>query len=264
MRIEDITEPNTQSDVNPIKDGFMFVRHLVFALEKAIDSAAHYKLSGDDKLTAGTFGEGQHQTGKQTFEFTNHRIVLIKGNDTMDSADIYVGLNVHLAEYMGLIAPDTANTTNVEGRNSLHISRDGCIVTSRFRTFATYSYVGHPNIDFLELRNQVNWEIIGLDNGWFEQVFNAKDRVVRVLNNVCESSVVGDTRTNVLAEAKVESVRNDGQEYYEPTHLRYVPVRQKELDVIEIRLDDLSGQLVNLGVGITSTVLHFKRVIKSG
>ena len=76
--------------------------------------------------------------------------------------------------------------------------------------------------------------------------------------------MVGDTCTNVLAEAKVESVRNDSQEYYEPTHLRYVLVRQKELDVIEIKLDDLDGQLINLGVGTTSTVLHFKWAIKSG
>ena len=51
----------------------------------------------------------------------------------------------------------------------------------------------------------------------------------------------------------------EGQQYYEPTHLRYVPLRELELDVIEIILDDLNGSIVDLGIGITSVVLHFKR-----
>ena len=76
--------------------------------------------------------------------------------------------------------------------------------------------------------------------------------------------VVGASRTNVLAEALVNTAEKTGQDYYQPVHPRYVPVRQKELDVIEIQLDDLRGQLVKLGVGITSVVLHFKRAIKSG
>ena len=177
VRIEDITEPNTQSDVSPMKDGFTFVRHLIFALEKAIDAAAHYKLSGDANLTDGMFDFGPQGHGKQEFEFTNHCTVLIKGDRMIDSGEIYVGLNVHLAEHMGIIAPGTTNTTNVEGRNIRHISRSGRIVTSGFRIFTRY-YVTTPQaLDFLELHNQVDWEIIRVDNGWFEQVFNAKDRV---------------------------------------------------------------------------------------
>ena len=112
----------------------------------------------------------------------------------------------------------------------------------------------------------MNWEIIGLDSGWFEQAFSPKYRVVRILSNICDSSVVGDDRTNVLVEAKVDAVMAEGQQYYEPTHLRYAPLRDRELDVIEIILDDLNGSIVDLGICITSVVLHCKRrgVIKSG
>ena len=52
----------------------------------------------------------------------------------------------------------------------------------------------------------MNWEIIGLDNGWFEQAFSSKYRVVRILSNICDSSVVGDDRTNVLGEVKADAV----------------------------------------------------------
>ena len=78
--------------------------------------------------------------------------------------------------------------------------------------------------------------------------------------------MVGDDRSNVLGEAKVDAVMAEGQQYYEPVHLRYVPLRDRELDVIEIILDDLNGNIVDLSIGITSVVLHFKRRgdIKSG
>ena len=54
--------------------------------------------------------------------------------------------------------------------------------------------------DYVELYSNVNWEIIGLENGWFEQAFWSKYRVVRILSNICDRSVVGDDRTNVLGE----------------------------------------------------------------
>ena len=150
----------------------------------------------------------------------------------MVTPDIYVSLHANLAEHMGILAPGTANMTNVEGRNICHFnpSKDDdapnpTIQTGNFRTMETiYNTQTQQFTYFIELRNQVNWEIIGLDNGWFEQVFNAKDQVVRVFSNVCDSTVVGDTYTNVLAEAKVDASTNEGQEYYKPIHLRYVPV----------------------------------------
>ena len=161
------------------------------------------------------------------------------------------------------------NRTNEEGKNIRHYERGRDVSTNTgpagFRQSETYSNPqGYE--DYVELYSEVNWDIIGLDNGWFEQAFSSKYRVVRILTNICDSSVVGDDRTNVLGEAKVNAVMAEGQQYYEPTHLRYVPLRERELDVIEIILDDLNGSIVDLGIGITSVVLHFKRRgdIKSG
>ena len=170
---------------------------------------------------------------------------------------------------MGIIAPKTANRTNEEGKNTRHYERGRDVNTNTgpagFRRIETVSSPwGYE--DYVELYSEVNWEIIGLDSGWFEQAFSSKYRVVRILSNICDSSVVGDDWTSVLGEAKVDAVMPEGQQYYEPTHLRYVPLRERELDVIEITLDDLIGNIVDLGIGITSVVLHFKRRgdIKSG
>ena len=131
---------------------------------------------------------------------------------------------------MGIIAPRTVNRTNEEGKNIGHYERGRDVNTNTgpagFRQIETVS--GPSGFeDYVELYSAVNWEIIGLDNGWFEQAFSSKYRVVRILSNICDSSVVGDDRTNVLDEAKVDAVMAKDEQYYEPTHLWYVPLQDR-------------------------------------
>ena len=177
-----------------------------------------------------------------------------------DSPYIHIDILGRLGQYLGII-----DRSLNEGKNIRHYERGRDVNTNTGPAgFRRIEYIN--NTPYIELYGSVNWEIIGLDNGWFEQAFSSKYRVVRILTNICDSSVVVDDRTNVLGEAKVDAVMAEGQQYYEPTHLRYVPLRERELDVIEIILDDLNGSIVDLGIGITSVVLYFKRRgdIKSG
>ena len=253
VRIEEVTDPNTRTDVNPIKDGVSFTRHLVFALQKAIHREAVKTIGEDNDLTGGWLGnEERTRMGVQSFEFTPHNMLLIKGANTLQGESIYVSLHASLAEHMGVIAPGTAHTTNVQGRHICPVSRSMdvplLVPASSDASLENYWQVettwGGSRVDYIQLRNPVDWELIGLNDGWFEQVFNAKVHVLRIFSNICDRTVLGETRTNVLAEALVNAVDKTGQDYYEPTHPRYVPVRQRELDVIEIRLDDLSGHIL--------------------
>ena len=268
VKIENVMDPDTQTDVSPVKSGMVFVQHFIFALEKAMQTATLQQIKDDSDLTAGWWGNvSRTQKGQQTLRFTDHGSVIIDGTDTMVTLDIYVSLHAKMAEYMGIVASGTVGRTNAEGKNIRHYDRGPDVQTGNFRAVETiYNTQTRRFTYYIELHNHVNWEIIGLNNGWFEQVFMANYRVVRIFSNICDSLVVGATRTNVLAEAKVDALMAEGQQYYEPVHLRYVPVRQRELDVIEITLDDLNGHIVDLGIGVTSAMLHFKRggAIKSG
>ena len=227
-------------------------------------------IQDDSTLKGARWGNYSNtQKGLQSFIFTPHDSLIIDGTDTIRDYGIHIGILARLGEIMGIIAPRTANRTNEEGKNIRHYDRGRNVNTDTgpagFRQIETiYSPSGYE--DYVELYGEVNWEIIDLDSGWFEQAFSSKYRVVQILSNTCDSSVVGHDRTNVLGEAKVDAVMAEGQQYYEPVHLRYVPLRDRELDVIEITLDDLNGNIVDLGIGITSLVLHFKRRgdIKSG
>ena len=247
--------------MTPVKNGITFMRHWVFACKKAIQKAVLKTIQDDDTLKGARWGnESNTQKGFQSFVFTPHDSLIIDGTDTPNSTYIHILIITRLCEHLGII-----DRSFIEGKNIRHYDRGRDVNTNTgpagFRQIENIN-----NASYLDLYGSVNWEIIGLDNGWFEQAFSSKYRVVRILTNICDSSVVGDDRTNVLGEAKVDAMMAEGQQYYEPTHLRYVPLRERELDVIEIILDDLNGSIVNLGLGITSVVLHFKRrgAIKSG
>ena len=262
VRIEDITDPDTRTDETPVMNGMTFMRHWVFACKKAIQKAVLKTIQDDSTLNGARWGnERNTQKGFQSFIFTPHDSLIIDGTDTVpDSPYIHIDILGRLGQYLGII-----DWSLNEGKNIRHYERGRDVNTNTSPAgFRRIEYIN--NTPYIEHYGSVNWEIIGLDNGWFQQAFSSKYRVVQILTNICDSSVVGDDRTNVLGEANVDAVMAEGQQYYEPTHLRYVPLRERELDVIEIILDDLNGSIVDLGIGITSVVLHFKRRgdVKSG
>lgn len=53
----------------------------------------------------------------------------------------------------------------------------------------------------------------------------------------------------------------EGQQYYEPRHLEYIPVRRQAFEVMEIHIDDFDGGTIKFGTGVTSVTLHFRRPI---
>ena len=239
VKIEDITDPDTRTDVTPVKN---------------IQKAVLKTIQDDSTLKGARWGnESNTQKGFQSFVFTSQDSLINDGTDTIpNSPYIHIDILGRLGQHLGII-----DRLLNEGKNSRHYESGRDVNTNTGPAgFRQIEYIN--STPYIELYGSVNWEIIGLDNGCFEQAFSSKFRVVRILSNICDSSVVGDDRTNVLGEAKVDAVMAEGQQYYEPTHLRYVPLRERELDVIEIILDDLNGSIVDLGVGITSVVLHFK------
>ena len=126
--------------------------------------------------------------GFQSLFFTPQDSLIIDGTDTDVSQTTYIHIDIlpRLGQYMGIIAPGTANRTNEEGRNIRHYERgrDDNTVTgpAGFRQITSINWD-----DYVELHNPVNWETIGLDSGRFEQAFSSKYRVVRILSNICDS-----------------------------------------------------------------------------
>jgi len=95
-------------------------------------------------------------------------------------------------------------------------------------------------VEYLRLSIHSNWRFMNLNEA-FRTVEGNKSRSLFIYSNVCKSGVVGNQVTDVLRV--VNSIRSGaGTQYFEPTHIQYIPVRNDVLDIIEVQV---AGQLEN-------------------
>ena len=122
-----------------------------------------------------------------------------------------------------------------------------------------FNVVKNPlkNADFLRLSIFYNWRFLNLNKA-FESVIGSSSRSLLVYSNVGGGSVVGSQVTDLLREVNLIR-RGDGVQYFESTHIQYIPVRKEVLDIIEVQVAETTGELVTFGAGNTILTLHFKK-----
>ena len=119
VRIKDITDPDTSTDVTPVKSGMTFMRHWEFACKKAIQKAVLKTIQDDSTYKGARWGnESNTQKGLQSFIFTSQDSLIIDGTDTIPDNGIHIGILARLGEIMGIIAPKTAKRTK-KGKTSV-------------------------------------------------------------------------------------------------------------------------------------------------
>ena len=170
----------------------------------------------------------------------------------LEGTGIFMAIHEELAVAMGIIKAK-GNTT--PGPSTL-VAFQGKDYKKR-GTWARFFKLPGSQENFLKMRASVNWEIRGLNGGWFEKEFVNPTRTLRVYSNTNTSTLVGNQVSDVLREVNFDSTK-EGQQYFEPKHRQYLQVCQQEYKVMEIALDDLNGVPVKLGPGVTSVVLHFR------
>lgn len=72
------------------------------------------------------------------------------------------------------------------------------------------------------------------------------------------SSIVGNQVTDLLRVLNLVR-RGEGVQYFEPTHIQYIPVRKEMLDILEVQVAEDSGELASFGESNTIVTLHFKK-----
>jgi len=113
------------------------------------------------------------------------------------------------------------------------------------------------NTAFLELSVFCNWPFLNLNRA-FESVIGSSSRSFLVYSNVGGASVVGNQVTDLLREVNLIR-KGAGVQYFEPTHIQYIPVRKEVLDIIEVQVAEATGELVTFGAGNTIVTLHFMK-----
>ena len=93
------------------------------------------------------------------------------------------------------------------------------------------------DVEFLYLGVFADWKFINLNflfecMGWDILHKHGIERTLRVESNVAASTIMGNQITHVLREIQYVPLTN----YYEPSHIQYIPVRQQFFDIIEVDL----------------------------
>ena len=247
----------------PPKSGKQFMERLVFALRKSLRKTA---LEGRNdwlppavKVRWTELDVKDHPHGRQQFKWSDRGTLIIDGSNTINSGDLFMSFDPRLAEFIGLV--ETGSVTNSgarPGRRLNYYYRDNDRDIPLGPAWSVELLNGRPR--WIRLETSMNWEIFGLEDGWYETHMTPRNQVMHVLSNICDRSVEGGRHNSLLGTAKINNLR-DGQSYHEPLHIRYLPVRQKVLDVVEIQLIE-GRRLMALGTGTTTAVLHVRPAIK--
>lgn len=114
-----------------------------------------------------------------------------------------------------------------------------------------YWGIAHNNKLYLSIAANwtfvVHWDLSQHGSQW-----------VQIRSNLIQSSIFNDTLLNLLAEVMYKRESN-GMVHIELINVRYIPVHQPLIDIIEIDLYNLLGQRLQLKGGRSSITLHFKR-----
>ena len=247
----------------PPKSGRQFLEHLILALQKALRNEA---LKGrSDWLPPATSvhwaanrNKDTHH-GRQYFKWTDRGTLIIEGKDAISSGDVFVSFDPRLAEFIGIVETGSVTNSGARPGRRLNFYYPGSPVDIPLAPAWSVEIVnGRPR--WIQLGRGMDWEISGIDDGWYETHMTHRNHVMHVLSNICDRSVQGGSHNSLLGTAKINAIQ-DGQSYHEPLHIRYLPVRQYDLDVVEIQLTE-AKRLMNLGAGTTTVVLHVRPAIK--
>ena len=204
--------------VVPVKDGYI-------KLNLARQNKFRRLLGNSKTVFNPRWRHPDKQAYEQTIEFGVDEIRI---NGHFQNTTIFTAIPEDLAVAMGIIKAKSDATpglsTLVSFRNNDYQKPDSWASFFKLQGSLT-------DENFLEMTWNVNWEIRGLNGGWFEKEFINPTRTLRVYSNANTSSMVGDQVNDVLREVNFDSTK-EGQQYLEPNHRQYLQVRQQEYEVM--------------------------------
>jgi len=111
--------------------------------------------------------------------------------------------------------------------------------------------------DLFHLSVTCDWRFTNLNKAC-QNVVGSTSHSLFIYSDVGGSSTLGNQVTDLLREVNYQRT-GDGSHYFEPLHIQYILLRKTQLDIIETRVSETTGELTEFGEGNTILTLHFKR-----
>lgn len=105
----------------------------------------------------------------------------------------------------------------------------------------------------------VEWRFSGL-SATHTNIHHHQSQAVMIYTNLQQSTMVGGVKAQLLRELVVKPTNNDEYSYTEPQHLQWVPISSHGLDIVEVQLADVHGNLLKLPKGKTLATVAIKQI----
>lgn len=180
------------------------------------------------------------------------------GNNGMSSTSMKIHIKEELANAMGwlYVLPTTGKQSGSLGSNLLEVAPDN---DRPINTGLTGAKPWVLEGGWLKLSYAYNWRFVNL-NAAFRKGNVTIPTTVHVYSNVGKSSIVGDQVTDLLREVYFNPPNfSSTVVYYEPINVRYVDIRNRDVEIIEIQISEINGSIIHFRDGDTVITLHFKK-----
>ena len=174
-----VTMSDVLNGVVPVKDGFSFARNLVIQLHTKLNLARATEIRQIEGTGKSVYKSRWRDTNKNAYEQTIvSGVDEIRINGHFQHQSIITAIHEDLAVAMGIIKAK-GNTTPGPSTLVAYQGND----YKKPDTWASFFKLTGSEENFLEMRASVNWEIRGLNGGWFEKEFVNPTRTLRVYSN---------------------------------------------------------------------------------
>lgn len=127
----------------------------------------------------------------------------------------------------------------------------------------TYKQLWHytfGNTQWIRLSGFAEWRLTNL-NRTYDVLHRHSGKAVMVYTNLQQSTIVGNSRAQLLRELVIHRGGEAGHSYSEPNHLQWVPVSTHQTDIVEVQLADVDGNLLALPKGKSLVAVALKQMV---
>ena len=116
------------------------------------------------------------------------------------------------------------------------------------------------NRRWVRLSGNIEWRLTNL-NATYDAIHRHVGKAVMVYSNLQQSNLVGSSSVQLLRQLVARQGGQDGHTYAEPKNLEWLPVSTHQMDIVEVQLADVEGNLVTLPKGKSLVTVAFKQKV---